>query len=176
MWKTRNSSPYLQPGRLNDVLAAIQTMALYRYYRASVDGWAELISNSKGNKEDEQRWREVFNDHPEFIRRSVLHHDHYALVWRRALPSHCHYITKAIITSEEYNKLSDEEKNSYSRPQVPESQIKTLMDLAITLHQRAIDQSRDWRWWIAPAIAAASSFIGALIGGLASIGAQLLKH
>jgi hypothetical protein len=166
MWKTRNSSPYLQPGRLNDVLAAIQTMALYRYYRLSVEDWAELISNSK---EAGPRWRKVFDDHPEFFRPSVLHPDHYALGWRRALPRRYHYITKAIITSDEYNKLSEEEKKYYSRPPVPESQIKTLMDLAITLHQRAIDQARDWRWWVAPVLAFAGSFIGALIGGLAKL-------
>jgi hypothetical protein len=169
MRKTTNSSPYLTAGRLNDVLAAIQTMALYRYYRAPASEWTELISGSK-EKKDEQRWQEVFNDHPEFFRRSVAHAGDYALVWRRALPRRSHYITKAIITSNEYDKLSEDEKKYYSRPQVPESQIKTLMDLAVSLHQRAIDQARDWRWWVAPAVAAGSSFIGALIGGLAKLG------
>ena len=48
MWKTRNSSPYLQPGRLNDVLAAIQTMALYRYYTGNLNIRVKSCHNAVG--------------------------------------------------------------------------------------------------------------------------------
>lgn len=50
------SSPYLKPHRLNDVLAAIQTMALNERYRNSVQGWANLIS---GKPEDSKYWAQL---------------------------------------------------------------------------------------------------------------------
>jgi hypothetical protein len=72
MWKrqSRKNDPYLMPGRLPEVLAAMQTMAILDRYRLPPDKWADLISGdaSKGSY-----WEGVFNDHPEFFRVSSIH-------------------------------------------------------------------------------------------------------
>ena len=49
------------------------------------------------------------------------------------------------------------------RAAVSEAQIKILMDEAINLHSNELEASRDWRWWIAPALSFAGSFVGAIL-------------
>lgn len=59
------------------------------------------------------------------------------------------------------------------RAPVPEGQIKTLLDTAISLHQRAVEADRDRRWWITPVIAiltAVGSFVGAILGARVEVG------
>src|SRR5215471_402453 len=77
-------NPYLKRNRLADVLAAIQALALRESFNNSTAEWARLIS---GNKEHEQRWQEVFDDHPEFFRKSDTREGFYQLVWRRSMAS-----------------------------------------------------------------------------------------
>ena len=157
-------SQYLKPNRLADVLAAIQTMALHERYRRSAEDWADLIS---GNKEVAKHWEEVFDDHPEFFRKSHTFQGHYALVWRRATPGRYLRREQRPVSPQEYDAMTEEERSRrLNRAPVPEGQIKTLLDTAVNLHQREVDAARDWRWWVAPMIAAASSFIGAILGGL----------
>jgi hypothetical protein len=72
-----------------------------------------------------------------------------------------------MLSQVQYDALTLEQKKWVSRPPVPEEQIKTLVDIAITLHSRQLDQSRDWRWWVA----IATSFIGVIVG--AFLGAAL---
>ena len=56
-------SRYLQPNRLSDILAAIQTMSLYHRYRRSSEEWADLIS---GETDKATYWKCIFDEHPEF--------------------------------------------------------------------------------------------------------------
>jgi hypothetical protein len=153
-------SPYLKHNRIADVLAALQVMALNSPYRMSCKDWAFKIS---GDEEKSKYWRAIFDEHPEFFRKSTLSDDSYALIWRRALPRRYDRATKQLITDAEYDALSAQEKAKITRPAVPESQIKTLMDMAVDLHSRAVEANRDWRWWIAPALSFGGSFVGALI-------------
>ena len=60
-----------------------------------------------------------------------------------------------------YEALTEQEKTV--RPAVPEAQIETLVDMAINLHSNELEASRDWRWWIAPAVSFAGSFVGAIL-------------
>ena len=61
--------------------------------------------------------------------------------------------------------MPGENRNKYlTRPPVSESQLKTLMDTAINLHQSAIDASRDRRWFVAPGVAAIASCVGFILG------------
>jgi hypothetical protein len=108
MLRTHHSrrSPYLKGEGLGDVLAAIQAMALHERYRQSCADWAEWIS---GDKSRSDYWRQVFDDHPEFFRRSYADDD-YSLILRRAL-----------VTQPQQN-----------RPALSETQIKLLMDEAST--------------------------------------------
>jgi hypothetical protein len=151
MFRSPYRSPYLKPNRLGDVLAAIQAMALHKQYRQSCADWADWISGEK-NRSD--YWEQVLDDHPEFFRRSRVDRD-YALIWRRAL-----------VTNKEYEALTEQEKQKVGQPAVPEAQIKTLVDMAINLHGEALAASRDWRWWIAPAVSFAGSFFGAILAFL----------
>jgi hypothetical protein len=157
----RERAPYLKPNRLQDLLAAIQSMALNDQYRRHISDWAGLIS---GNAERAAHWKAIFDDHPEFFRRATATEDNYALIWRRALHRRYHRLLQKVLTEEEYQALTPSEKVYMSRAPVPEGQIKTLMDTAISLHQRAVEANRDWRWWVPSALSLIGSFVGALIG------------
>ena len=58
-------NPYLTPGRLSDVIAAITALGAYRYYKLTFAGCAERITNRPNEAE---RWAKVFKEHPEFFR------------------------------------------------------------------------------------------------------------
>lgn len=59
-------SPYTaNSGRLAEVVAAIQAMAVYSYHMRSFAHWAVAIS---GEKSKAPHWRQVFEEHPEFFR------------------------------------------------------------------------------------------------------------
>lgn len=146
-------SPYLKANQLSDVLAAVQTMALLQYYRHSTEDWAFFIS---GDKKKEGHWRDVFDDHPEFFRKATG--GKYSLILRRASPRRFHTKEGRAITSEEFEALSEERKADVSRSPVSDSQLRLLMDLAINLHQNAIEAKRDKRWWFAPALSFIASF------------------
>jgi hypothetical protein len=164
-WSRNWRSSYLKPGRLADLLAAIQAMAIYDRYRRSSEDWAVLIS---GDKDKGAHWKTVFDEHPEFFRPSTAHPGHYALVWRRAGDDRYHRGSGRILERAEISQLAAEDRRRYmSRPPVPEGQVKTLLDTAINLHQRAVDEHRDRRWWVTPLtaiVSAIGSFIGAVIG------------
>src|ERR1051325_10327333 len=135
---------YLKPNRLADVIAAIQSMAINERSSLSCKHWAENIS---GDQNRDAYWREVFDDHPELFRKSPDDPDHYALIWRRALPRLLYRPERRMLSLAEFEQLPATEKRWVSRPPVPETQVKTLVDIAITLHSRQLEQKRDWRWW-----------------------------
>lgn len=159
-WKDRSGSPYLKANRLADVLAAIQTMAVYGKYRATCTEWADRIS---GDSLKVGHWRTIFDEHPEFFRPSS-YPDNYALALRRAQPRRFHRGKRQIISDDEWDSLSPDEKQKVDRPPLTEGQIKLLTDSAINLHGREIDVSRDWRWWVAPALSFFASLVGAIVG------------
>src|SRR5688500_18588789 len=83
MKKQRSESACLNdPGRLGDVVAAIQAMGTYKFYKLPFDGWADRISgdSSKGD-----HWKTVFLEHPEFFRFDSKR-EKASLVWRRQYP------------------------------------------------------------------------------------------
>lgn len=155
-------SPYLKPNRLADVIAAIQFMALNERSSQPCDKWAHYIS---GDVAKADHWRAVFNEHPEFFRKSPDNEDHYALVWRRASPRLFYRKEDRLLTKPEFDQLPAAEQSFVSRVRVPEAEIKTLVDIAIELHSKAREQQIDWRWWVP----IAASFVGALIAVLLGI-------
>ena len=156
----QTSSPYLNQNRLQDLIAAIQTMGTYEQYRGSPREWSDRIS---GTQDRTERWKGVFEQHPEFFRKS-RDREQYALVWRRALPSRYDRRARALLTDDDYEALPDHERERYiSRPPLPDAQIKTLIDVATNLHTRAVEQSRDWRWWVQPLLTLLTSFVGAFV-------------
>ncbi len=152
---------YLKPDRLSDVLAAIQFMAMNERSSLDCKRWAKSIS---GDEAKDAYWRAIFEEHTELFRKSPDDADHFALIWRRALPRRYYRPERKMLTDAEYHALPEAERPWVSRPPVPEDQIKTLVDIAITLHARQQEQHRDWRWWI-PSVA---TFVAAVLGGVAT--------
>jgi hypothetical protein len=72
--------PYLDnPQRLADVIAAIQAMGTYKFYKLTFKGWAERIV---ADESEAEHWKTVFEDHPEFFRLDT-DREKASLVWRR---------------------------------------------------------------------------------------------
>ena len=65
-----------------------------------------------------------------------------------------------MLTETQFDALSDDEQSLCLRPPIEAANVKTLVDVAITLHSREWDRSRDYRWWISPV----SGFFGAIVG------------
>ena len=75
-----SKSPYLKDDhRLADVIAAIQAMGTYKYYKLDFAGWSSRIS---GDETQDNLWRKVFEEHPEFFRLDS-DREKASLVWRR---------------------------------------------------------------------------------------------
>ncbi len=76
-------SPYNQhANRLADVIAAIQVMSVYKFYKLDFEGWVDRIV---GDKSKSDYWRDVFIDHREFFRLDESR-TKASLVWRRSYP------------------------------------------------------------------------------------------
>jgi hypothetical protein len=138
-------SPYLEdPNRLADVIAAIQAMSTYKFYKLPFNRWADRISGdeSKGNY-----WRRVFEDHAEFFRLDSAR-EKASLVWRRQYPKLFHVDRGKRLSLDEYDALTETEKTRVSRDPLTPADIKTLVDTAINLHTRAIERERESRWWV----------------------------
>ena len=158
----KTDSPYLVPtGRLGDVIAAIQALATYKFYKLDFEGWADRISADKSRAD---HWRRVFEEHPEFFRLDSRR-ERASLVWRRQYPRR--YLV------DEGRTLSDEELEALpaavraarvSRSPLAAEDIKTLIDAAINLHARALEAEVQSRWWIPLAVSGIGGLIGAIIG------------
>jgi hypothetical protein len=159
---SKASTSYLnEPGRLPDVLAAIQSMAAYKFYKLSFEAWADRISGD-GNLAD--HWRTVFEDHPEFFRLDRKR-EKASLVWRRQTPKRFHVDRQRLLSHEEFYALPDSEKDRVSRSQLSTADIQALMATAVELHARQVELRKERRWWI-PLLTAAAGLIGGLVGAL----------
>jgi hypothetical protein len=159
MFDAKSKYPYLIPSRLADVIAAIQAMANSERSSLPCAIWAENIS---GTPDRADHWRNVFDAHTELFRKSPNDHDHYALIWRRSMPRRFYRPTRTLLSEPEFAALTPDQQALASRPPIPDGQVKTLVDIAITLHARQTDQRRDWRWWIP----IGTGFLGSVVGGV----------
>lgn len=158
----KSGSPYLhEHNRLGDVIAAIQAMGTYKFYKLSFDDWSERIS---GDPSKGRHWQTVFVEHPEFFRLDGQR-ERASLVWRRQYPKRFHVDDERKLSREEFYQLTDEQKARVSRNPLTPNDIKALIDTAIDLHSRALEQQRERRWWI-PLASGVGGFIGGIIGGL----------
>ncbi|KAA2217191.1 N-carbamoyl-L-amino acid amidohydrolase [Maribacter flavus] len=140
-----NASPYLKhENRLAEVIAAIQVMGKYRFYKLDFSKWADRIS---GDENEAKRWQNVFIEHPEFFRIDQTKKKA-SLVWRRNLPKDYNVDTRNEITKKDFLALSDDDKARISRRPLSNSDICMLIESAINLHARALQQKQDRRWWI----------------------------
>ena len=110
-------SPYLETDRLADVIAAIQFMSMNERSSLTPEKWAEGIS---GDRAKASHWEKVFKEHPEFFRKSPNYENHFALIWRRALPRLYFRDESRIVTPAELSQWPQEQQSRVSRPPVPE--------------------------------------------------------
>lgn len=164
LWHRKSAppSPYLSdPNRLGDVIAAIQAMAVYKFYKLPFSGWADRIS---ADEKQAEKWKAVFLQHPEFFRLDSAR-EKASLVWRRQFPKRFDVDAGRVLSAEEYDSLTSEEKTRVSRTPLTPGDIKALVDTAVSLHSRALEHQKDKRWWIALA-SAGGGLVGAVIGAL----------
>jgi hypothetical protein len=150
-------SPYLAAsGRLGDVIAAIQAMGTYKFYKLDFSAWADRISGdtSQGN-----HWREIFEQHPEFFRLDSQR-KRASLVWRRQHQKLFDVDKEAKISREEYRELTPDKQARLSRMPLASSELATLINAAIELHSRALARKQDTRWWISGVM----SLVGVVVG------------
>jgi hypothetical protein len=162
--KQRPDRPYTDnENRLADVIAAIQVMATYKFYKLDFSGWADRIA---GDQDQADYWRKIFEQHPEFFRlqRGRMKA---SLVWRRSHQKLYDVDREEKISREEFRALTDEAKQRISRTPLTNSDISTLINTAINLHSREIEHKKDSRWWITGAIGLVGVILGAVINALA---------
>jgi len=152
-------NPYTEnDNRLADVIAAIQVMAIYKFYKLDIAEWAKRI---EGDQTKAKHWKTVFEQHPEFFRLGG-EKKKASLVWRRNYQKLYNVDLEKKITREAYKNLTDQEKTRYSRVPLSDSDISTLINTAINLHSSEIDHKQDSRWWVA----IVSGLVGIIVGSL----------
>lgn len=153
-------NPYTEnENRLADVIAAIQVMGTYKYYKMDFSGWADRI---EGDEKNGDHWQKVFEQHPEFFRLGGGRKKA-SLVWRRNYQKRYDVDQEEKISREKYKSLNDSQKKRISRIPLNNSDISTLINTAINLHSGEIDHKKDSRWWITGAIGLTGVIVGALI-------------
>lgn len=161
-----DQSPYVKDERrLAEVIAAIQTLGTYRFYKMDFKGWADRIS---GDEALAGHWEQIFKDHPEFFRLDASRKKA-SLVIRRQHSKLFNVDTQEAITKDGFNALNEEDKQRISRSPLSADEISTLINTAVLLHARAIEHKRNLRWWIPILIALITTvggFAGAYIGSL----------
>ena len=149
---------YLKENRLGDVLAAIQTMGKYKFYKLDFKGWADRIS---GSADTAEHWKTVFREHPEFFRLDSGR-GKASLVLRRQHPKRYDVDQQKEITREEFYAHPD--KSRISRSPLDPAEIAQLMETAIKLHAHALENRRDSKVIWNLLIPAVASLVGAFIG------------
>jgi len=158
-----DKSPYLNaPNRLADVIAAIQVMATYKFYKLDFAQWADRIE-AKTDRAD--YWRKVIKEHPEFFRTDSKD-EKASLVWRRQHQKRFDVDTESKITKEDFLARSDVSKARVSRSRLTSEELKTLIDAAIKLHSAAFEQKKYRSWWVTPAMSFAGAIIGVILTAL----------
>lgn len=132
-----NKRPYTQRGRLADVLALIQLLAVdphtHRSESAVIETELGLPSSGRG-------WIALAKEHPEFFRVSDDAKRPLSLVARHVQPP----------------IPNDPDKR---RPPLSIDFIQTLLQTAITLHDRQVAAAEWWKTWIPLASALAAAII-----------------
>ena len=157
-------SPYLnEVQRLADVIAAIQVLSTYKFYKLDFKGWSKRIT---GTEDNEEYWRRVFIEHPEFFRLNN-NKEKVSLVWRRSHQRTYHVDKDKVLSKEECDALSKEERSErVSRVPLNNNDIATLITTAINLHSRAIESEKEKRWLVPSLITILAVLLGAFLKSL----------
>ena len=121
----------------------------------------------KRDDETVDRWTGVFNEHSEFflVYRLPGKDDEKAALRLRYAFKTFDSKTGRQYTPGEIQDLPDEERWLLTTRPLTGDQIQTLLNTAIELHARALEELRASRWWI-PIFAAFLAFGGAILGSI----------
>jgi len=136
----RESAPLLKAGRLQDVLALIQVLALDKHAHRSASG---LVSELQGPPRSAVAWSEVAASHPEFFRNEEDKEHGVSLVARHVLP-----------------------ENESGVRELPVEFAGKLLSLAVELHDRQLRRAKAWEVFVPVFVAVIAGVVGIL--GLAS--------
>ena len=117
-----NKMPYTNPDRLADVMALIQVLALHGYRHRSDKG---LTDTMQGSPRSAAAWQEIAQQHPEFFRVNTEERLSVSLVSRHVLP-----------------------KDDNGRRELPSDFTSILLETAMNLHDRQIEQANRWKTYI----------------------------
>ena len=160
--KKKESNPYLKDGRLADVIAGITALGTYKFYKLDFKAWATRIS---GPSKSAGYWQTLFEEHPEFFRVNSGE-DKASLVWRRQYPKNYH--VDEIKEAPPDGHSSGASADRISRKPLEPGEITALVQVAINLHDRALEQSKA-KWWWLPLASGLLSFAGASVGALLTL-------
>src|ERR1043166_3000455 len=132
--KTFTGSPYLRDDqRLSDVIAAIQAMGTYKFYKLDFKGWADRIT---GDHMTSEHWKTVFVEHPEFFRLDSKR-ERASLVLRRQRQRLYNVDDETVWDKLKYNQLTPAQQDRFSRCPLTASELEALINVALSLHSRA---------------------------------------
>ncbi|MBL0655758.1 hypothetical protein JD524_14165 [Aeromonas caviae] len=155
----KSKSPYLKAQRLEDVIAAIQVMGKYAYYKLTPEKWADRIA---GDATQSTHWQMVFTEHPEFFRFDSARQK-VSLAWRRNYRKRYSVDEQREISFEQFSTLDDESKLRISRLPLTGDEVSILVNTAINLHARAIEHNKEYRWMSSPLFSLLSVALGGLL-------------
>ena len=134
----KSQTNYLVAGRLADVLALIQVLALDPNAHRSEDG---LRSELQGPPRSAETWADLANAHPEFFRVASTGEHRVSLVARH-------------VASRDDSRL---------RGPIPPDYASELLRLAVEMHDREIRRSQRWHVWV-PLMATVATGVFTLLG------------
>ena len=157
-------SPYTEyTNRLSDVIAAIQAMGTYKFYKLDFSSWSDRIC---GDETQGDYWKKIFDEHPEFFRLDSTK-TKASLVWRRQYSKRYDVDSERVISKQEFESLSSEAKLRISRTPLSPTDISALVNVAINIHARALEHKKESRWLTIALLSGLFSLLGALVGSLA---------
>ncbi len=137
-WRKTVNHPYGENGRLADVMALIQVLALDKHAHRSEEG---LNNELQGIPSSSKSWFKVAEQHPEFFRVNSTGTHRISLVARHVQPR-------------------DEEDK---RTPLSADFVGKLLQAAIELHDREMERKNHWKAYI-PIIVAVTAGIFTFIG------------
>jgi hypothetical protein len=140
------TSSYLKPGRLGEVLALIQVLAYDKDTSRSEEGIGDELQRIPSSADT---WMELAEFHPELfrVRANEKRKKRAALVARYVLP---------------YEALDNGEEK---RPQLEPSVVNKLMEVAIDMHDRQVNRKNQWKILV-PMVVAIISATAAIVAAL----------
>jgi hypothetical protein len=115
-------SQYLRPGRLADVLALLQVLAMDEHAHRSDSG---LTGELQGPPRSASSWTELAQSHPEFFRVRPEGEHRVSLIARHVAPG-----------------------GAAGRPPIGADYTSKLLELAVELHDREVRRSQAWQAWL----------------------------